>query len=452
VKLRLPTAAVSVPAAPAAAPLPESAPVPWRRHALAGWALIFSTFGAMGAWAAVARLDRAVISPGTVTVENSRKLVQHFEGGIVREVLVKEGQAVAQGQLLARLDPVQSRANVDLFRGQLDANRVQEARLTAERDGAPALVLPPDLAARAGEPDLARAIGDQTSQFHERQGTLRGQTEILETRVAQYRNEIRGIAVERQSVEAQVRYINEELVGLRTLREQNLIPLTRVLTMERERTRLEGVIGRSMADAAKAENGISEAGLQIAQLRQKMQEEDAGQLLETRQKIVELREKLSVAEDVLRRLEIVAPRSGVVQGLKVYTVGQVVRAGEALMEIVPDDDRLVVHVQFSPNDLEAVHAGMAAEIKFPTFRSRRMPAILGNLESVSRDRLVDEATKQPYFLGIVQIDKLAIPQAVQGRLVAGLPAEVVISTGERTALDYMVSPLIEAMGRSFNEH
>lgn len=429
-----------------------SAPPSWRRHALAGYVLILSTFGAMGAWAAVARLDRAVVSPGTVTVENSRKVVQHLEGGIVRAVLVREGQTVAQGQPVLRLDPVQSRANVDLYRGQLDANRVQEARLTAERDGAPALELPPEVAARAAEPDLARTIADQTNQFRERQGTLKGQTGILETRVAQYRNEIKGIAVERAATEAQVRYINEELVGLRTLREQNLIPLTRVLTMERERTRLEGIVGRSMADAAKAENGISEASLQIAQLRQKMQEEVAGQLLETRQKIVELREKLSVAEDVLRRLEIVAPRSGMVQGLKVYTVGQVVRAGEPLMEIVPDDDRLVVHVQFSVNDLEAIHAGMAAEIKFPSFRSRRLPAILGNLESVSHDRLTDEATKQPYFLGIVQIDKLAIPAAMQGRLVAGMPAEVVITTGERTALDYMVSPLIEAMGRSFNEH
>ena len=122
------------------------------------------------------------------------------------------------------------------------------------------------------------------------------------------------------------------------------------------------------------------------------------------------------------------------------------------MEIVPNDDRLVVHVQFSPNDLESIQAGMAAEIKFPTFRSRRLPAILGTLESVSRDRLTDEATKQPYFLGIVQIDKLAIPEAMQGRLVAGMPAEVVVSVGERTALDYMVSPLVEAMGRSFNEH
>ncbi|KAB1075102.1 HlyD family type I secretion periplasmic adaptor subunit [Methylobacterium planeticum] len=424
----------------------------WKHHAIAGYALIFSTFGVMGAWAAVARLDRAVVSPGTITVENSRKVVQHYEGGMVREILVKEGQTVEQGAVLMRLDPVQSRASVDLFRGQLDATLVLEARLSAERDGASAPELPQEIVARRTEPLLARVISDQTNQFKERQASLKGQIELLEARITQLKTEIRGLAVEKTSVEEQVGFINQELTGLRALREKNLIPLSRLLVMERERTRLEGVIGRSIADTAKAENGIGEAGLQITQIKQKFQEDVAGQLLEARQKASELREKFSVAQDVLKRLEVKSPRSGVVQGLKVYTVGQVVRSGEPLMEIVPNDDKLVVHVQFSPNDLETVHAGMPAEIKFPTFHSRRIPAILGNLESVSRDRLIDETTRQPYFLGIVEISKLEIPDLMKDRLVAGMPAEVVITTGERTALSYMVSPFFEAMGRSFNEH
>jgi len=424
----------------------------WKHHAIAGYVLIFSTFGVMGAWAAVARLDRAVVSPGTITVENSRKIVQHFEGGMVREVLVKEGQSVREGDLLLRLDPVQATASVDLFRSQLDATLVQEARLLAERDNQDSLELPPEIEARRGEPAVARVIGDQTAQLKERRSSLLGQMDLLESRVRQLKSEISGLGVEKASTEQQVGFINQELVGLRQLREKNLIPMSRLLVMERERTRLEGVIGRSVADAAKAENGINEAGLQMTQLRQKLQEEIAGQLLEARQKSAELREKLAVAQDVMKRLEVRAPRSGVVQNLKVYTVGQVVRSAEALMEIVPDDDKLVVHVQFAPSDLETVHAGMPAEIKFPSFHSRRIPTILGNLETVSRDRLIDETTRQPYFLGIVQISKLQIPEMMQGRLVAGMPAEVIITTGERTALSYMVSPFFEAMGRSFNEH
>lgn len=444
------------PADPGSTPERELTPPPrlttWKRHALAGYALIFSTFGVMGAWAAIARLDRAVVSPGTITMENSRKVVQHFEGGMVREILVRESQTVEQGELLMRLDPVQSRASVDLFRSQLDAGLVQEARLMAERDGAAGLELPAEILARRTDPLIARIIVDQTNQFKERQGSLKGQVELLESRARQLQTEISGIAVEKASTEAQVGFINQELVGLRTLREKNLIPMNRLLVMERERTRLEGVIGRSIADTAKAENGIGEAGLQITQIKQKLREDIAGQLLETRQKVSELREKLSVSQDVLKRLEVKAPRSGVVQSLKVYTVGQVIRSGEPLMEIVPSDDTLVVHVQFSPNDLETVHAGMPAEIKFPAFHSRRIPIILGNLETISRDRLIDETTHQPYFLGIVQISKLQIPEVMQGRLVAGMPAEVVITTGERTALNYMVAPFFEAMGRSFNEH
>ena len=436
----------------ALAPLRARRPTKWQHHAVAGYALIFFTFGVMGAWAAVARLDRAVVSPGTITIENSRKLVQHFEGGMIREVMVKEGQSVREGETVLRLDPVQSRASVDLFRGQLDSGLVQESRLMAERDGAPALELPTEIKERATEPMIARQIKDQTNQFRERQATIQGQVEILDSRAAQLDTEARGLGVEKNSSQEQAAFINQELVGLRTLREKNLIPLTRLLSMERERTRLEGVIGRSTAEIAKAQNSVGETRLQIAQIKQKMQEDIAGQLLETRQRNSELREKLSVARDVLKRLDIVAPRSGVVQNLKVYTVGQVIRSGEPLMEIVPSDDKLVVHVQFAPNDLETVHAGMPAEIKFPTFHSRRIPAILGNLESVSRDRLVDEATHQPYFLGIVQISKLQIPEMMQGRLVAGMPAEVVITTGERTALNYMVAPFFEAMGRSFNEH
>lgn len=424
----------------------------WKKHAVAGYALIFSTFGVMGAWAAVARLDRAVVSPGTVMIESNRKVVQHYEGGMIKEVFVKEGESVKEGDLLARLNPLQANASVDLFRGQLVAGLILEARLLAERDGSDSLEIPAEIRSRRSDPAVARVITDQENQLKQRRATILGQVDLLGSRVRQLRDEISGLGVEKAATEKQVEFINEELVGLRSLREKNLIPMNRLLTMERERTRLEGVIGRSVAEMAKAENGINEAGLQISQIKQKMQEDIAGQLLESRQKSAELREKLAVAQDVLTRLDIRAPRSGVIQNLKIYTVGQVIRSGEPLMEIVPNDDKLVVHVQFSPNDLEAVHAGMRAEIKFPTFHSRTTPAILGNIESVSRDRLIDETSHQPYFLGIVQVNTLDLPEMMKQRLVAGMPAEVVVSTGERTALQYMVSPLFEAMGRSFNEH
>ncbi|GJE01498.1 HlyD family type I secretion periplasmic adaptor subunit [Methylobacterium isbiliense] len=423
----------------------------WRRYAVAGYALILATFGIMGGWAAVVRLDRAVISPGVVTVESSRKVIQHFEGGMVLDVLVRDGQTVREGDVLLRIDPLQSRASADLFRTQLDAALILEARLRAEHDQTTELELPPDIVARRDEPAIARTIRDQTNQLAERRKSLRSQIDLIEARVKQLQNEMVGLAVEKASVEAQVGFIDEELGGLRSLREKNLIPLSRLLVMERERTRLQGVIGRSVAETAKAQNAIGEAVIQIAQIKQKLQEAVSAQLLETRQKIAEVREKLLVAQDVLRRHEIRAPHGGVVQGLKVYTIGQVIRSGEALMEIVPISDRLVISVQFSPHELETVRAGMAAEVKFPSFQTRRTPAIFGTLRTVSRDRLIDDTTKQAYFAGVVEIDEHEIPDEVKHRLVAGLPAEVVVSAGERTALDYMVSPFFDAMGRAFHE-
>ncbi|MGC5778694.1 HlyD family type I secretion periplasmic adaptor subunit [Methylobacterium sp. NFXW15] len=423
----------------------------WRRYAIAGYALIAAFFGIVGLWAAFIRLDRAVISPGVVVTESSRKVVQHFEGGMVQAILVKDGQLVRSGDVLLRIDPLQSQASADLFRNQLDAALVLEARLQAEQDQADALRLPAELTARRNEPALARMIADQTGEMAERRKTLKGQLGLIDAKVTQLRTEISGLAVEKASVEAQVGFIRQELEGLRSLHQKNLIPLSRLLVMERERTRLEGVIGRSVAERAKAENAINEAGLQTTQLKQKLQEAVTAQLLETRQKIGELREKLVVAQDVFRRHEIRATHEGVIQGLKVYAIGQVIRSGEPLMEIVPTTDRLVITVQFSPNDLETVRAGMRAEIKFPSFQARRTPTLFGTLATVSRDRLVDDGTKQPYFAGTVEIDENALPAEVRHRLLAGLPAEVVISAGERTALEYLFAPFFDAMGRAFHE-
>jgi len=438
-------------APPLIAPPGPAAMTDWRRYAVAGYALIAAFFGIAGLWAAFIRLDRAVVSPGVVVAESSRKVVQHFEGGMVQAILVKDGQSVRAGDVLLRIDPVQSQASADLFRNQLDAALVLEARLRAEQDRTDALRLPADLAARRDEPALSRMIADQTGEMAERRKTLDGQLALIEARITQLRTEIAGLSVEKASVEAQVGFIRQELDGLRSLHEKSLIPLSRLLVMERERTRLEGVIGRSVAERAKAENAIGEAGLQSTQLRQKVQEAVTAQLLETRQKIGELREKLVVAQDVFRRHEIRATHEGVIQGLKVYAIGQVIRSGEPLMEIVPTTDRLVIAVQFSPNDLETVRAGMRAEIKFPSFQARRTPTLFGTLATVSRDRLVDDGTKQPYFAGTVAIDEPALPAEVRQRLLAGLPAEVVVSAGERTALEYLFAPFFDAMGRAFHE-
>jgi HlyD family secretion protein len=423
----------------------------WRPIAITGYTVIAMTFGVAGVWAAVAKLDKAVIATGFVETETSRKTVQHLEGGIVRQILIKEGDHVTEGQVLFRLEQVQAEANNESLSNQLDSALALEARLVAERDGAQEISWPKELKDRLVEPTLSHTLDDQIHQFEERRGSLEGQKNVILSRIVQLHKEIDGISIEKSSTESQTTYINQELVGLRELAGKNLVPLTRVYAMERERTRLEGSVGRAVADIAKAESSIEEMNIQIRELTQKFQEDVASSLLDARQKIADLRERSSVSQDVVNRLAITAPRAGMVQNLKVFTIGQVLRGGEPLLDIVPDNDALVVHAEFSTTDIDNVFAGMTSEIRFPAFHSRTIPVMLGKIESISHDRLVDESTHQYYYLGVVSLNRADIPEEYRSRVRAGMPAEVIVSSGERTVLNYLVGPLSSSLRKTFRE-
>jgi HlyD family type I secretion membrane fusion protein len=421
----------------------------WKRPAILGYLIVTVTFFVLGAWSAIAKLDSAVVASGVVAVESNRKTVQHLEGGIINEILVREGQRVKQGDILFRIDPTQVQANFDLQQNQLYAALTQEARLVAEREGATEVTPPEELQEVRVHPTVARALADQIKEFHERRASLSGQMDLLEAKIGQYKIEIEGLIVQQKATETQLRWIVEELADLRSLLDRNLVQKSRVLALEREKSRLEGVIGRSTADQAKAQNGIGEAELQIRQLRQKFLEEVSGQILEARQKIADLREKVRVAKDVFRRLVIAAPVSGTVQNLKFFTVGGVIKAGEPLLEIVPERDRFIVQAHVSPHDTESLIPGMRAEIRFTAFRTNVLPLIMGHVESVSRDRLIDETTRQPYFLTQIIVED--VPREVRERLVAGMPADVLLPTGERTVLDYLVRPLKDRINSALRE-
>lgn len=426
-------------------------PSDWRRPAWIGFWVILLTFGVLGGWAASVQIDGAVVGEGTVTVETNSKVLQHLEGGIVAEVLVKEGQRVKQDQVVLELSDIQAKATRDTYRNQLVAARVLEARLTAERDEMANIVLPADLTALASIPEVAETIADQQVQFEDRRRSLRSQMGILDARVDGLNTEIGGLVIEQESTTKQVEYINQELTGLRELLALKLVPLDRVLSMERERTRLEGVIGKSTADQARARNSIGETQMQMQEMRHKFQEETAAALTDVRQKISDLNEKNRMAKDVMDRLQIRAPVDGTIQDLKVFHIGQVIRPGEALMEVVPDNESLIVRAHFSTSDISHVHADQKAEVRFPSFHSRSIPVILGHLASVSRDRLIDEGTHQPYFLAMVAVEKLDIPPELGVKLRAGMPAEVIVSSGARTVLSYLTSPLTEVWRKSFRE-
>jgi HlyD family secretion protein len=421
----------------------------WRGIAALGYALILSTFGIVGGWAAVTKIDRAVEAPGIVSIETNHKTVQHLEGGIIRAILVKEGDSVAAGATLFRLENVQAKASFDALDNQFFSALAIEARLIAERDQKDAIAWPREIEDHAADAFFSHVMADQRADFAKRRDSLQAQVDVLESRIKQLAIQIDGVRVQRESTEKQIAFIEKELVGLRGLSEKNLVPVTRLYAMERERERLQGVIGQAITDAAKAQGQIGEYRYQVQQLKEKFQEEVASFLVDTRQKISDLREKLTVAQDVLRRIDVSAPVSGTVQNLKVFTIGQVVRPGDALLDIVPENERLIVEAQFSPTDIDGVHVGQEAEIRFPAFHSRLIPLLIGRLESVSHDRLFDEGSKQPYYRGIVVLDKAEIPEELRSRVRAGMPSEVIVASGERTVLNYLVSPLSSTLRKTF---
>ena len=422
-----------------------------RVFAFIGYAIIIFGFVILGGWAAVTPLGGAVVASGVVTTEGNKKTIQHLEGGIIKEILIREGQHVEAGETILRLDDTSPGANVEIFRNQLYAAVARDARLEAELTGTPDVQFPDELTTVSNDVIAAKAIEDQRSQFKERRASLDGQVSILLSRADQLRQEIEGLDQQRKANEQQIKFITDELIDVRGLYEKSLVSKTRWLALERERARLAGEIGRAMSERAKAEKSIGETELQIQQTKQKFQEDVSRELVDTREKLRDLRNKFVVARDAFRRLDVVAPVTGRVQNLRVFTVGAVIRAGEAMLEIAPDQDRLVVQAHISTLDIEGVHAGNAAEVRFPAFHDRALPMIDGKIMSISQDRLMDEATKQPYYLALIDVPDENIPKHYRGKVAPGMNAEVIMPTIERTALNYFIEPLRNRMRTAFRE-
>jgi HlyD family secretion protein len=416
-----------------------------------GYIAIAIVFGGLGLWATLAPLDSAAIASARVAVESDRKPVQHLEGGIVREILVKETERVTEGQVLFRLQPTQAQASSDTIAKQVDAAMAQEARLLAESNTERSISFPPELLARSSVRETATAIADQRKQFDDRRRTLEGQTGVFRNRIEQTTQDMNGRRARIDSSRAMHRNLVDELANLEPLKAKGLTTNTRILPLQREKLRLEGDIGQLRADIAKLAETIEENSIQIRVAEQKFREEAQAQISEVRTKLSELREKLGVARDVLSRIEVRAPRDGVVQGIKVQSIGHVVKPGETMAEVIPVGDMLVLTAQVNPIDIDSVHMGQKAEIKFPSFSRHDTPPIFGKVANVSADSFVDEVSKLPFYRARVVIEQGGIPAHLQSRLVPGMPADVLIIRGERTAFDYLVGPLRNALWKTMRD-
>ena len=424
---------------------------PVRPIVTAGLALVALFFGVFGVWAAVAPLSTAAIAPGEVTVESKRKTVQHLEGGIVREILVRDGDVVDAGQVIVRLDRTQPQAMQALVDGRLLAALSLEARLRAERDGAETLVFPDEIAGRAGEPDVRTAMDSQRRIFAARRDDLRNKTAILRKRDSQVREEIRGLEAQIAAEDRQLGLIRKELKGLQTLADKGLVTSTRLLALKRRAAEIEGGRGRNVAAIARARQSIAETDLKIQELRTSRLNEVVRELREVQSQIYDLNERRNAAADVLRRTEIRAPIAGTVVGLRIATAGGVIAPGEALLDIVPSNDRLVIEARVKPEDIDVVRIGLPAQVRFTAFSQRNSDPVDGEVTAVSADRLVDQLSPEGYYLARIALQAGGLSALGNALLHPGMQAEVMIVTGRRTALSYFMKPVTDSFNRAFRE-
>lgn len=422
-----------------------------RKLNVVGAAMVVVFVGCVGGWAATSELAGAVIAAGTVTVKSNVRKVQHPTGGVVKELLVRDGTAVQEGQVVMRLDDTLARATLGVVRSQFDENQAREARLLAERDGAESITFPQAFAARQEEATVAAAIHGEQKLFESRRAARIGQRSQLHERIAQTNEEVRGLTAQQQAKEGEIKLISEELVGVTDLYKKNLVSISRYMQLQRERTRLDGERGQLIAEIARARARISETELQIIQLDEDFRGGVLKELREAQGKIAELVERMAAAEDQLKRVDIHAPSSGVVNALTVHTVGGVIGSGETIMQVVPQGDELIVETKVAPQDIDQIEVGGQTVVRIVAGNQRTMPEVNGIVTHVSADLTREQPQLPAYYLVHASLPKAEIDRLGDFRLVPGMPAEVFIQTYARTPLQYLIKPLRDQFARTFRE-
>ena len=421
------------------------------RHVLAGLIIVLVLAGGVGGWAGTMTLSGALIAQGQVVVDSNVKKVQHPTGGIVGELRVRDGDRVKQGDVVVRLDETVTRANLAIVNKGLDELYARRARLEGERDGLSEIKFPPDLLARANEPDVAAILQGERRLFELRSSARNGQKAQLKQRVEQLGEEIRGLKAQRESKEKEIKLIIREKEGVHDLWKQKLVPLTKLTQIERDETRLEGEAGQLIAQTAQVGGKISETELQIIQIDRDLSSEVAKETREIDGKIGEFVERKVTAEDQLKRIEIRAPQDGTVFQSNVHTVGGVITAGDAMMLVVPDADSLTVEAKVNPQDIDQVREGLPALLRFSAFNQRTTPEIYGKVSRISADASTDQRTGQTYYTVRIALPADEVAKLGEVRIVPGMPVETFIQTGDRTMISYLTKPLHDNLMRMFRE-
>lgn len=432
--------------------IPKSSRPKIRGPVQAGILIMLLFFGLFGTWAAVAPLESAAIAPGVITVDSNRKTIQHLEGGIVAEILVRDGDIVETGQVLVRLQGIQARATQELLAGRRVAVTAQEARLIAERDGAEAVEFPQWLRNAPAQSGAADALAAQRNIFQARRVSQQSQRAILQQTVAQLKEEIIGLRGEISSENRQLGFIGDELSDLRTLVEKGLARKPRLLALERQAADIEGSRSQNRARIARARQRMNESELRMAELINQFQNEVVVDLSAVQDRLSDLVEQVRASDDILTRTEVVAPLAGTIVNSNFFTEGGVIAAGAPIMDIVPADDELIVEAFVDPADIDVVRAGLRSEVRISALNRRSQTPIAATVTSVSADLIQDPQNQRAYYLAKVAFAEDPLTRTGGIPPYPGMQAEVIIVTGASTPLQYLVGPITRSLRRAMREN
>jgi HlyD family secretion protein len=404
-----------------------------------------------GGWLVFVPLAGAVVVPGNLVVQSNVKAIQHPTGGVVAEIKVQNGSRVQAGDLLVRLDATQAQTSLQVVSKQLDEVRGKLARLGAERDGLDHFEPPSQLAARSTDENVASVLASEETLFKARFTARQSQRELLQSKSSQLTQEISGLEAQIASKTKQLELIQGELTGVQDLYDKHLVPLTRLTALQRESARIEGERGQLESSIAETKSKIGEAQLQIVRMDQDFRTDVVKELGESQGKEAELSERGVAARDMLDRIEIRSPTSGLIHQLNAHTIGGVIKAGDTIMEIVPDTDDLQIEARLQPNDIDQVRTGQTAFVRLSAFDRQTTPQLAGQVAYVSADTSHDQQTNSSYFTVRVVLPEEERRRLAGQQLVPGMPAEVFMQTGSHTMMNYLLRPILDQMRRAFVE-
>jgi HlyD family secretion protein len=406
----------------------------------------------LGIWSSFASLESAAIAVGTIESESSRKTIQHFEGGIIKRILVADGDAVRAGQTLILLDDTKARSEVQSLRSQLWDATGREARLLAEQRGYERVSFPAELEdEQKANPSAASVVASQQSIFETRQQVVQSQVAVIKDKRLQVEKEIGGLKEQESAAVRRSAIVREEVATVTYLVNKGLERRPRLLNLEREMAEIDGRRGELAAQISRAEQVIGESQTNLLKLESDRQNEIAQSLREAQNQIFQLRDRLQAATDQLTRTEVKAPEDGVITDLRVHTSGGVIGTGATLMDLVPRQDRLIVSARVRPEDIDVVHSGLSADVQLLPYNQRRVPRLHGTVMHISADRLLDKRTDQPYYAAKIRVHDPRITETDRVQIIPGMPTQVFIKTGRGTVALYALRPLLDSFNNAFHE-